>query len=320
MRTRPNGSVLRCAFADRRSSGANGRCSHANVPRRCDGRPSKIPSSSARANPATVSHCASHTATTTVNCRLRIEYVALVMSVSTLVLGSCARAPVTWSEVTYAAPPRPVIQPGRVVPPIGACPVFLRSVRKAGITFAAWWSVRADSSALLVVGQSRDRGQSWMSQVVADSTDRSTRGCGRPAPAIAVDSATNYVHLAYFAEPPSGSGIFFAHSMDGGRTFHAAVPIVFGENSAFVGVAASGDRVAVAYEDPNSLEPSVGVALSHSMGHIFEDREMVSNENERARQPAVEVRGDSIRLWWSDYSADPRMQATRTAYRAGLWR
>ncbi|MDP9362554.1 MAG: glycoside hydrolase, partial [Acidobacteriota bacterium] len=181
------------------------------------------------------------------NRRSRIEHVTLAAAVSTLALGSCARAPVMWSEVTYAAPPRPAIQLGRVMPPTGGCPVSTRSVRRGEVTFGVWWSVRRDSSALLVVGQSRDGGRSWTSQVVADSTDRSVRGCGRPAPAIAVDSATNYVHLAYFAEPPSRSGIFFAHSMDGGRTFHAAVPIVFGENSAFVGVAASGDRVAVAY-------------------------------------------------------------------------
>jgi hypothetical protein len=206
------------------------------------------------------------------------------------------------------------------MPAAGGCTVSTRSVQHGGLTFAVWWSVRPDSSALLVLGQSPDGGRSWTSQVIADSTDRSVRGCGRPAPAIAVDSATNHVHLAYFAEPRSGSGIFFAHSMDSGRTFHAAVPIVFGENSAFVGVAASGDRVAVVYEDPNSLEPTVGVALSRSMGHIFEDREVVSNENERARQPVVELRGDSIRIWWSDYSADPRISATRTAYRAGLWR
>jgi hypothetical protein len=56
------------------------------------------------------------------------------------------------------------------------------------------------------------------------------------------------------------------------------------------------------------------------MGDIFEDREVVSTENERARQPMVELRGDSIRLWWSDHSADPRISTTRTAYRAGLWR
>jgi hypothetical protein len=258
-----------------------------------------------------------------VNCRSRVGYVAhvaLVAAVSTIVLGNCARATVIWSDVTYAAPPRPALQLGLVMPPAGGCPVSTKSVQRGGVTYGVWWSVRRDSSALLVLGQSRDGGRSWTSQVVADSTDRSVRGCARPAAAITVDSATNYVHLAYFVEPASGSGIFFAHSMDGGRTFHAPVPIVFGENAAFVGVAAAGDRVAVAYEDPNSLEPTVGVALSRSMGHIFEDREVVSNENERARQPMVELHGDSIRLWWSDHSADPRISATRTAYRAGLWR
>jgi hypothetical protein len=87
-----------------------------------------------------------------------------------------------------------------------------------------------------------------------------------------------------------------------------------------VGIATSGDRVVVAYEDPNSTGPSVGVALSRTLGHIFEHREIVSSDNERARQPVVELRGNTVRVWWSDDPADPRMSATRTAYREGAWR
>jgi hypothetical protein len=155
---------------------------------------------------------------------------------------------------------------------------------------------------------------------MADSTDRSVRGCGRPPPSIAVDTTNGYVHLAYFAEPASGDGIFFAHSMDSGRTFHSPVPIVFGDTPASVSVASAGDRVAVVYEDPNSSQPMVGVALSRSMGHIFARREIVSSDNERARQPTVDLHGDTVRVWWSDYSADPRINATRRAYREGIWR
>ena len=108
--------------------------------------------------------------------------------------------------------------------------------------------------------------------------------------------------------------------MDGGHTFHAPVPIVFGDNPGFVAVASEGDRVAVAYDDPNSAQPAIGVALSTTMGHIFRPGQTVSTESERARQPTVELRGDTIRLWWSDYAADPGISAVRTAYREGIWR
>jgi hypothetical protein len=128
------------------------------------------------------------------------------------------------------------------------------------------------------------------------------------------------VHIAYFTESKSGRGIFFAHSMDGGKTFHAAVPIVFGDNPAFVSVASDGDRVAVAYDDPNSAQPAIGVALSTTMGHLFHTGEIVSSETERAKMPTIEVRGDTVRVWWNDYAADPRISATRPAYREGIFR
>jgi len=107
--------------------------------------------------------------------------------------------------------------------------------------------------------------------------------------------------------------------MDKGATFHSPVPIVFGKNPARVSVASSGDKVAVAYEDPNSSQPLVGVAISRSMGHIFESRSVATSENGRARQPVVRLAGDSVFLWWSEYSPDPTVSATRTFYRAGTW-
>jgi hypothetical protein len=163
-------------------------------------------------------------------------------------------------------------------------------------------------------------GAPWEAPVIADSTDRSRRGCGRPPPAIAADARSGYVHVAYFSEPPSGSGVFFAHSMDSAATFHAAVPIVFGNTPSRVSIDAHGDRVAVAFEDPNARQPMVGVSLSATMGHIFERRVTASSPNGRARQPVVRLAGDSVRLWWSEYSANPAVSATRPAYRAGLFK
>ena len=234
---------------------------------------------------------------------------------------ACTDEPLAWNEIRLDAPRLPpTVALGTVWPGAAGCPASVRAARRGSQLVAAWWSARRDSSGTLLVSQSADGGRTWTTPVVADSTDRSTRGCGRPPPAIAADSMSGYVHLAYFAESTSGRGIFFAHSMDGGRSFHAPVPIVFGDKAAWVSVSGAGDRVAVAYEDPNSVQPSVGVAVSRTMGHIFRPGEIVSGDNERARQPTVSVGGDTVHVWWNDHSADPRVSATRTAYREGIWR
>jgi hypothetical protein len=56
------------------------------------------------------------------------------------------------------------------------------------------------------------------------------------------------------------------------------------------------------------------------MGHIFETRSLASTENGRARQPVVRLSRDSIKLWWSEYSPDPAVSATRPFFRVGTWR
>ena len=232
---------------------------------------------------------------------------------------ACTEAPVDWNEMVYSgAPNQPQELPGptQSVPDIpAACPGSMRTARAGSTEYAVWWQANTDSSATLFV--SRNNTGKWSEPVVADSTDKGVRGCGRTAPAIAADSASGYVHLAYFAEPASGPGVFFEHTMDSAKTFHSPVAIVFGRNPSRVSVAAKGDIVAVAFEDPNASQPIVSLALSKTMGHIFEHRLQASGENGNARQPVVRITGDSVALWWSEYSTDPSVSATRTVYRAG---
>jgi len=237
-----------------------------------------------------------------------------------LVLGACMGDPVTWGDPVFngvpAVPAEFVAIPG--ITDSSACKTSLRIASSGRFTYATWWRVDRDSSSQLMVARSGER-NSWDTPVVADSSDHSTRGCGRPAPAIAADSANGYVHLAYYLEPAAGPGVFFAHSMDSAATFHAPVPIVFGRNPSRVSIATHGDRVAVAYEDPNAQQPLIGIALSRTMGHLFESRMQATTDNGRALQPLVRVGKDSIRLWWSEYSRDSSVSATRPAYRAGKW-
>jgi hypothetical protein len=240
-----------------------------------------------------------------------------------LASAACNNAPaVNWGEIVYSGSPQAPNEfpyPLQSTPSRAACPASIRIAKTGSEQYAVWWESNADSSVTLMTSRSND-GRSWAPKIPADTTDHGVRGCGRPPAAIAADSASGYVHIAYFSEPNSGAGIFFAHSMDKAATFHSPVPIVFGRNPSRVSVASSGDRVAVAYEDPNASQPLIGVALSRSMGHIFESRSIASSENGRARQPVVRLDGDSIRLWWSEYSPNPEVSATRPRYRAGFWK
>jgi len=240
-----------------------------------------------------------------------------------LVLIGCTKTPdIKWGEIVYAnAPMAPNEYPlaWQQIDEAKVCPGSLRISKAGSKHYAVWWESESDSSVVLQTSKSSN-GRTWNPPIAADTTDRGVRGCGRPAPAIAADSASGYVHIAYFSEPKSGPGIFFAHSMDSATTFHSPVPIVFGRDPSRVSVDSEGDKVVVAYEDPNSSQPLVGVAVSRTMGHIFEARGIASSDNGRARQPVVRLKGDSILLWWSEYSSDPTVSATRPFYRAGFWK
>jgi len=235
-----------------------------------------------------------------------------------MLLAACSGPGVSWTEISYQnAPPQPrdALNESRPSTMTG-CDASLRVAESDGSAFATWWQVRPDSSAALMVSRSMHGGP-WEAPVVADSTDRSRRGCARPPPAIVADGSSGYVHIAYFLEQPGGPGVFFAHSMDSASTFHWPVPIIFGNNPSRVSIDALGDRVVVAWEDPNANQPMIGISLSKTMGHIFERRMLASSANGRAKQPVVRLEGDSIRLWWSEYSADQSVSATRPTYRTG---
>ena len=80
--------------------------------------------------------------------------------------------------------------------------------------------------------------------------------------------------------------------------FHAPVAIVFGETPVRASVAAHGDTVVVAYEDPNRAAPQVDLAVSLTAGHTFASREPVSGDDVAARDPAVAVQGATVGVAW----------------------
>ena len=179
----------------------------------------------------------------------------------------------------------------------GACDTSMRARAGTRAFYGVWWSVRADSGALLYAGRSPDSGATWRRTIVVDSADASTVGCRRPAPSIAV--VGDDVYVAYAMKAVDGTGVFFAHSLDGGAMFHSPVPIVYGDRLVPTAVASDGQRVAVAYEEPNGAARSVGVAVSRTQGHIFEARAPASAPDKNIISPYVAISGSAIAVGWT---------------------
>ena len=183
---------------------------------------------------------------------------------------------------------------------------------------AVWWS-RRDRGRVMLLSAWRDGDGdgAWRGPIIVDSLDqgpgdaeaaaRGAVGCARTAPSIVVDSRHGYVHVAYALVGPEGPGIFYAHQMDPRSAFEPPRAIVYGAKLGAARVAAAGDIVAVAYEDPNSGARSrIALAVSRTNGHDFVDRLTASADNANARDPHVAVRGRAVVVGWSDIPAPGR--------------
>ena len=249
-------------------------------------------------------------------------------------VGGCDAPPVAWEEqhragavanraaIDSATALRAIALPADStgLRPCVASAVAAASGRGAE-RYAVWWALRADSSALLLAAYSPDAAQGWVRVYAVDTLDRSTRGCARPAPALAADRVNGYAHVVYWLEAPEGPGVFYAHLMDPRSRFEPAAVIVYGRTPAAASVASAGDVVAVAYEDPNRDRPQVQLALSRTAGHLFEERALdVSGGDVEARDPRVTLgSGGRITVSWSERGGPdaPVVRVERTGVLSG---
>ena len=178
-----------------------------------------------------------------------------------------------------------------------ACTGSVRTARQDdGTLTAVWWSVRDDSSALLLASVSPDAGHSWHAAVRVDTADINTTGCNRPPPAISASGG--FVHVAYAMRGPEGVGVFYAHSMNEGKTYEPPATILYGERLTRAAIASDKGTLAVAYEEPSGSSPQIGLAISRDWGHIFRDRIRGSTGVGAATNPDVAVAGREIAVSW----------------------
>src|ERR1051325_6783143 len=110
--------------------------------------------------------------------------------------------------------------------------------------------------------------------------------------------ANRDVFFAYAASVAGGAGVFFAHSMAGGAMSDAPVAGIYGGGLVPTAVAADGNRVAVAYVDPNGALRRIGVALSNTQGHMFETHATVSAGDGNIFAPTAAITGHAIAVSW----------------------
>jgi hypothetical protein len=182
-------------------------------------------------------------------------------------------------------------------------------------SYATWWAARADSTAEIVVSRSSD-GTTWTPPVRVDTTDVGRVGCRRPPPSIAADAGV--VHVVYAMTAREGPGIFASHAMDHGMIFHSPVAVVYGERIGLTAVATHGNRVVVAYEDPNTNPQRIAVAFSRTMGHPFQERDLVSPPIESGRDPRVALGDGTIAVTWA--RGAPNGEPTPRMLRVGVLR
>lgn len=251
-----------------------------------------------------------------------------MLGVAAFALVACVGEPVEWGDVSYRgsqlgdpdarsavfSADLPHVSSG-----VDHCLRLIRTASAGSDLFRVWWTSRSDSSVVLSMQHSRDGGASWDAPVTVEARDRGRRGCDRPAPGVFYDSASGYLHLVYFIESASGAGVFFAHSMDKGAMFHSPVPVVYGNAPAAASVAANGDSVVVVFEDPNATAPRIGIALSHSTGHIFEVRGDATPDDVPAIAPWVTLDHRKVTVWWKPGADVAGNRGDRVGYRVGRW-
>jgi hypothetical protein len=163
-----------------------------------------------------------------------------------------------------------------------------------GTVYGAWWSVRPDSNADLVVAR-RDASGAWSAPERADTMDAGRTGCRRAAPSMTVSNGSAY--LAYGMTAREGPGVFTVHWMQG--MTHAPVAVVYGEKYGRTDIAVRGDTVVVAYEDPNTDPRRIGLALSTTGSHLFQYRGVVSPPTGEASDPMVQLTPGEITVAWT---------------------
>ena len=178
------------------------------------------------------------------------------------------------------------------LPPGPALPRLARAVTRGRRVFAAWWAREARQRRAAARRAHRRRGPAWSAPprghhrhaVCRDAAARRPRSPRTP-PAATCTWRTRFTAR-------EGRDCSSRTRWTRARPFTSRCRSSMASGSAASASLRMAIVVAVAFEDPNSASPRIGLALSRTMGHIFEQRLLpVSDENGIAVASADRGRG-----------------------------
>lgn len=188
-----------------------------------------------------------------------------------------------------------------------ACPCCRTGLATAkdGTLYMSWRHVYPGSIRDIVVARSSDHGATWSEPVRVHADDWKFDACPHAGPAIATD-ANGTLHVAWWTGKEGAAGVYYAQSVDGGRTFSNALPLGVAKYSrpAHVQISlAPSDRVLVAWDDGTTQVPRVVARLSSDGGAHFAATDVLSAPGRAATFPVIGVVRDSLAFAWSEVSA-----------------
>jgi hypothetical protein len=187
------------------------------------------------------------------------------------------------------------------------CEGSLRFTQARGDTaWAVWWSPQDGGRMALLAARSTDEGLNWGEPLAVERPDPGRAGCERPAPSLAVSSATGAVFFVY-AQPEDGAWVTRLRSVNGtGTALTAAVEVVRGDSASTATVAVDPATVAVAYLVRSGALVEVRLALARSSGQILDRRTLVAPAARVVSPPLVALRGDRVAVAWNESDAGDR--------------
>jgi BNR repeat-like domain len=197
-------------------------------------------------------------------------------------------------------------EPNRPIYSDPTCPCCRTAVAVGGdgAIYVAWRAILPGDIRDVVVMKSVNGGKSWNAPVRARTDGWVYPGCPHAGPAMRVD-ARGAVHIVWWTGKSGEAGVYYARSVDGGRSFTAR-PIAVGEQSqpAHVQLALSpAGTVLVAWDDGHGEIPRVFLRRSSDGGSSFGRPVLLSDRGVAAGYPVLAVYGDSVAVAWSQTTA-----------------
>jgi hypothetical protein len=189
-----------------------------------------------------------------------------------------------------------------------ACPCCRTAIATAsdGTVYVAWRAVLPGNVRDIVVARSSDGGRTWSEPVRAHADDWVFEACPHAGPSLQVGS-DDRLHVAWWTGKEGVAGVYYAHSIDGARSFSPAVPLGVAELSrpAHVQLALGNDAlVAVVWDDGTKQEPDIALRISRDGGRRFGPAQRLSSPGRVAGYPVLAITNDELTVAWSEQSPE----------------